>query len=224
MNLLTLAISILMGIRIATGAAGVATPQNPAIAILGSKTQVLAEKSFSLEKRYDNKFVNDVFKDNILLTLAYMDGKVKTAADINWEAIEKPQEFTLTLKPGEVFTFHEDVLPAYQGKTIKTTNAHFNAQDGFKTDGLYYGDGVCHIASLIYWVALDAGLAVERPANHDFAAINEVPKEYGVSIFYTPGSAGANAHQNLYIENNRESDIRFVFANDGEILSVRITE
>ncbi len=224
MDILNLAISVLLGIRVATGGAGVAGDQYASPAVLGSKTHVLAQKSFSLEKRYDNKFVNDVFKDNILLTLAYMDGKVKNAAGINWEAIEKPQEFSLTLKPGEVFTFHEDVLPQYQGKTIKTTNGHFNVTDGFKTDGLYFGDGVCHIASLIYWAARDAGLAVERPANHDFAVINEVPKEYGVSIYYMPGSTSANAHQNLYVENNRASDIRFVFENDGTNLSVRIVD
>ena len=222
MNLLAIAISVLMSIGIATGSAGLATSTNSAI--LGTKTQVLAERSFSLEKRYNNKFVSDIFKDNILLTLAYMDGKVKSAADVNWTEIEKPQEFTLTLKPGELFTFHPDVLPQYIGKTLKTTNAHFNAADGFKTDGLYFGDGVCHIASLIYWAAKDAGLDAYRPAAHDFAVINEVPKEYGVSIFYVPGNTEANAHQNLYVVNNRQSDIRFVFTNDGTNLSVRIVE
>lgn len=222
MNILAIAISLLMSIRVATGSAGLANMPNSAV--LGSNTQVLAQKSFSLENRYGNKFVNDVFKDNILLTLAYMDGKVTKASDVNWEALEKPQEFTLTLKPGEVFTFHPDVLPQYQDKTIKTTNAHFNAEDGFKTDGLYFGDGVCHIASLIYWAAINAGLDAYRPARHDFAVINEVPADYGVSIYYMPGSVDANAHQNLYIENNKQSDIRFVFNYDGTNLAVRIVE
>ncbi|MBI2404814.1 VanW family protein, partial [Candidatus Gottesmanbacteria bacterium] len=118
----------------------------------------------------------------------------------------------------------EDVLPSYQDKTIKPTNAHFNAQDGFKFSGLYFGDGICHIASLIYWVALEAGLPAERPANHDFAVINEVPKEYGVSIYYMPGSPSANAQQNLYITNSRDADIQFVFDYDGQILRVRIVK
>lgn len=224
MDILAFAATILMGIRIATGAAGVAATQNPPMAVLGSKAEVLAEKSFSLQKRYGDTFVNDVFRDNILLTLAYMDGKVKMASDINWEDIEKPQEFALTLKPGEVFTFHEDVLPSYKDKTIKPTNAHFNAQDGFKFSGLYFGDGVCHIASLIYWAAIEAGLEVERPVNHNFAPIPEVPKEYGVSIYYMPGTPDANAQQNLYITNSRDADIRFVFDYDGKILRVRIVE
>ena len=36
----------------------------------------LAEHQFSLANRYDNTYVNNVFKDNILLNIAYMDGKV----------------------------------------------------------------------------------------------------------------------------------------------------
>ncbi len=220
MNILAFAISAILSFRIATAAPviSIASVSN----ILGAK--VLAEKSFSLQKRYTDKFVNDVFKDNILLTLAYMDGKVTKAADINWETIEKPQEFKFTLKPGEVFTFHQDVLSSYQGKTVKSTNAHFNAQDGFKFSGLYYGDGVCHLASLIYWVAKDAGLGAERPASHDFMPIAEVPKEYGVSIYYMPGNPEANAHQNLYVTNDKDKDIRFVFNYDGDNLKVQITE
>lgn len=221
-TLLAFAISlIIQAHHIATGAAIV---NGSVLSAQVAVPRVLAERSFSMEKRYDNKFVNDVFKDNILLTLAYMDSKVTKAADINWEALEKPQEFSLTLKPGEVFTFHEDVLLQYQGKTIKTTNAHFNAQDGFKTDGLYYGDGVCHIASLIYWTAKEAGLAAYRPARHDFAVINEIPADFGVSIYYMPGNTNANANQNLYVENDKQSDIQFVFNYDGTNLSVRIIE
>ncbi len=222
MNLLAVAFSIVLGLRVATG--GATMPILPLSNVLGTQVKVLAERSFSLKNRHANEFVSGVFADNILLTLAYMDGKVKGAGDINWEALQKPQQFTLTLAPQEVFAFHEDVLPAYQGKTIKTTKAHFNAQDGFKFSGLYYGDGVCHIASLIYWTALEAGLPTERHANHDFAPIPEVSKEYGVSIFYTPGSPSANAHQNLYITNTRDSAIQFVFDYDGENLSFKITE
>ena len=220
MDILAFAISAILSFRIATAAPDVSMVL--VSNILGAK--VLTEKSFSLQKRYTDKFVNDVFKDNILLTLAYMDGKVTKASDISWEAIEKSQEFKLTLKPGEVFTFHEDVLPSYQGKTIKSTNAHFNAQDGFKFSGLYFGDGVCHLASLIYWAAIDAGLTAERPASHDFMPIAEVPKEYGVSIYYMPGNYAANAQQNPYVPNNKDKDIRFVFNFDGDNLKVQITE
>ena len=220
MNILAFAISTILSLRIATAIPAVSV--TPISATLGS--QLLTEKSFSLQKRYGDKFVNDVFKDNILLTLAYMDGKVTKAADINWESIEKPQEFKLTLKPGEVFAFHQDILPAYQGKSIKSTNAHFNYNDGFKFSGLYYGDGVCHLASLIYWAAIDAGLVAQRPASHDFMPIPEVPKEYGTSIYFMPGNTEANAHQNLYVTNDKDKDINFAFNYDGENLTVRITE
>ena len=41
------------------------------------QNRVLTEANYSLTNRYSNTYVNDVFTDNILLTLAYMGGKVK---------------------------------------------------------------------------------------------------------------------------------------------------
>src|SRR3989344_4551757 len=70
----------------------------------------LAASGISLEKRYDNKYVNDVFKDNILLNLSYLSGKITKREDINWEDINKPFEYSFTLLPGKTFAFHEDVL------------------------------------------------------------------------------------------------------------------
>src|SRR5258706_9320248 len=163
---------------------------------------VLAERSFSLANRYPVQSVSDVFRDNILLTLAYMDGKVPTRGQIDWATVEKPQTYSLTLQPGQVFAFHSDVLPEYQGKITKTTNAHFNWDDGFKSDGWLTGDGVCHLASFMYWVARDAGLTAVAPTRHDFANIPEVPKEYGVAIYQNPATKGSNEAQNLYITDN----------------------
>lgn len=132
---------------------------------------VLAQRSMSLENRYPVASVNEVFKDNILLNLAYMDGRVTKREDIKWEDIRKPFRAQFALNPNEVFTFQEDALPVYQGRVVKTTNAHFNFQEGFKTDGYLAGDGVCHLASLIYWAAKDAGLEAYAPANHDFMPV-----------------------------------------------------
>lgn len=198
------------------------SPANPAI--LGSSSVELASRSFSLEQRYGNTFVNDVFKDNILLTLNYLDGSVKDKADINWENIEKPFSFEFTLKPGEEFAFHDQILPEYDKNVVKTTNAHFNYQDGFKSDGYLMGDGVCHLASLIYWAAKDAGLEAYAPTNHNFAVIPEVPKEYGVSIYSLPGGFETSARQNLYIVNNLENPVSFSFTYDGVNLTVNVTE
>ena len=171
-----------------------------------------------MEKRYDNDFVNNVFKENILLTLSYLDGQVKNKEEISWESVTSPFTKSIVLKPGETFAFDDKLLPQYEGKVSKTTNAHFISNEGYKSDGLLVGDGVCHLASIIYWSAKDASLDVLAPRNHDFAKINEVPREYGVSIM------SSDPNQNLYITNNKEKDISIVFKYDGSNLSVKIIE
>lgn len=191
--------------------------------VLGAQTS-LAERSFSLKNRYPVESVNDVFRDNILLTLSYMDGKVETRGQIDWAKVNEKQTYSFTLNPGELFAFHEDVYAKYDGKVTKTTNAHFNGSDGFKSDGYLMGDGVCHVASLIYWAAKDAGLDAVSPTNHDFANIPDVPREYGVSIYLTPDSSARSEPQNLYITNNREKPVTFLFDYNGETLTVNVTE
>ena len=179
----------------------------------------LAAQQISLEKRYENKFVNDVFKDNILLNLSYLGGKVTRREDIKWEDIEKAYSYSFILLPGKTFAFHDDVLPQYKDSLVKTTNAHFNYDDGFKSDGYLMGDGVCHFASLIYWVAKEAGLEAYAPSNHNFAVIPEIDKEYGVAIYKMPGQSYTSQMQNLYITNNKENPVAFEFDydKDGEL-------
>ncbi len=169
---------------------------------------VRSKHSFSLESRYPDPWVNDIFRYNILHTLSLMN----------------PKSYSFTLNPGDVFAFHEDVLPQFEGKVTQTTRAHFNYTDGFKSDGWLMGDGVCHLASLIFWAARDAGLEALAPTNHDFATIPEVPKEYGVSIYFTPDAHGANAQKNLYITNTLNKAVEFAFAFDGTRLTVKITD
>ena len=185
---------------------------------------VRAERSFSLTNRFADPWVNNVFSDNILLTLARMDGNITKPADIRWDEVTKPQTFSFSLAPGEVFSFHEDVLDQYKGKPIKTTNSHFNYSDGFRTSGALFGDGVCHLASLLYWTAKSAGLETYAAVNHNFAPIPEVPREYGVSIYYMPGAPAANARQNLYITNTFPDPVRFLFVNDGQALTIRVIQ
>lgn len=186
--------------------------------------RVLGQSQFSLEKRYANAWVNDVFRDNTLLTLDRMDGTIDQPQTISWQEVTKPRSFSLTLYPGELFAFHEDVLDQYKGKPIKTMKSHFNYSDGFKSSGYLYGDGVCHLASLLYRAAKNAGLDAYAPTNHNFAVIPEVPREFGVSIYFSPNQKEANARQNLYIINTRNTPIQFVFENDGANLSIRITQ
>ncbi len=185
---------------------------------LGSQKTTLAQRTISLEYRYPSQKVSDVFKDNILLNLAYLDGRVDSAQDINWSEIQNSFRSEFTLQPNETFAYHDAVLPKFEGRVVKTTEAHFNYSDGFKTDGYLYGDGVCHLASLINWAARDAKLDVLAPANHNFANIPEVPKEYGVSIYYNPSDKSVGANQNLYITNNQTIPVTFVFEyKDGEL-------
>jgi hypothetical protein len=189
---------------------------------LGTYSVELASKSFSLEERYENPYVNGVFKDNILLTLNYMAGTVDDKNDIVWEEITKPYRYEFVLNPGEIFAFHDTLLPEYKDTVVKTTNAHFNFTDGFKSDGWLYGDGVCHLASLIHWAAIDAGLESISLASHDFARIPGISREYGVSIRYMPGEAANSARQNLYVRNSLDKSVTFAFDYDGDNLTVEI--
>ncbi len=178
--------------------------------------KALSQASYSLSNRYSNTFVNDVFSDNILLTIAYLDGKVKKGESISWEAVRLEGKAKFTLKPGETFAFHDAVLDKYKGKIAVTTNAHFNSSEGFKSDGWLIGDGVCHLASFMYVVAKDAGLEVEAPTSHDFAVIPNIEKKDGVSIY------AENTLQNLYITNNKSVEIIFVFVHKKNALTIRI--
>lgn len=186
--------------------------------------QPLASESISLLNRQPDKYVNGVFRDNILLNMAYLSGAVTHRKDIDWNRIRKPFTYQFELKPGQVFAFHEDVLPQYKDQIAKTTNAHFNAQEGFVSDGYLVGDGVCHLASLIYWVAKEAGLEAEAPANHNFAAIAGIDRKYGVAVYSYPGRTAANARQNLYIKNNLLVPVVFKFNYSGDNLELGIFE
>lgn len=185
---------------------------------------LLAQHEMPLDNRYANQFVNEVMRKNILLNLAYLANRVKSSQDINWEEITKPFQYEFILNPNKTFAFHEDIADKYKDKVEKTTNAHFNFQEGFKTDGYLFGDGVCHLASLINWVAKDAGLEVETPTSHDFAKIPDISRQYGVSIYSNPNSKGSNALQNLYITNNRGKPITFQFAYQDNKVKVSITD
>lgn len=188
-------------------------------------TKILLEsKQISLENRQPNSFVNGVFKDNILLNLAYMDGRVVGKEDIDWNIIREPFISRFKLLSGETFAFHEDVYEQYRASLTLTSGAHFNYQEGFKSDGYLMGNGICHLASLIYWAAKDAGLEAYAPTAHDFAVIPDISGEYGVSIYVMPGLAEANARQNLYVTNSKENPVVFEFVYDGKFLRLSLYE
>lgn len=183
---------------------------------------VLSTRSMSLNMRFGYELPENAYKDNILLNLAYIHGSVKNKSDINWDNLKQPKTIEVTLESGQIFAYHDIIDPKYEGQNIKTVHTNFGAGDGYKySDGLY-GMGVCHLASLIHWAALDAGLQSEAPTNHDFFAIPEVPKEYGVAIYASPDSKEASQKQNLYIKNTFEVPVTFKFDFDGVNLKVSV--
>lgn len=186
--------------------------------------RLLAQEKLNLSNRYKNGFVNEVFKDNILLTLFYMRGG-KVIQKLSWEEVKKPFHFEMILYPNDLFTFHEDLLDEFKSRQTKTTNSHFNSAEGFKSDGYLIGDGVCHLASFINWVASISNLEVKAPTDHNFAAIPEVPKKYGTSIYFRTNTKRDNALQNLYISNNKEVPINFLFEYDGlDTITLKVVE
>ena len=186
------------------------------------QTNVVAQHNYSLSDRYPDSFVNGVFADNILLTLAYMRGTAKEGQSVDWAKVKEDFEYSITLEPGQTFAFHDSVLPEYERSVAFTTNAHFNSLEGFKSDGWLVADGVCHLASFMNVVAKSAGLKVVAPTNHDFANIPEVSKQDGTAIYYTPNDHATSSMQNLYITNTFDTPVTFVITHKGNSLDFKI--
>lgn len=164
--------------------------------------KVLVSHSLDLINRHENEFVNQVFKDNILLALDYLGP-------------------SFVLQPGEVFAFHENILPEYKDKVVKTMGSHFMASEGYRSSGYIVGDGVCHLASLINWVASEVGLEVIAKVNHNFKPIPGIPKKFGTSIRYSPSGYNSQ-NQNLYIKNNFDFPLIFRFKIEKERVKLEI--
>lgn len=176
----------------------------------------------SLSDRYNNTMVNTVFKENILLTIAYLFKQQKEGQTVNWNSVNKPFHYDLVLQPHQVFAFHNDVLPQYKDKNIVTTNADFSSDEGYISDGYLFGDGVCHLASLMNWVAADAKEQVYAPTPHNFAVIPDIAKKYGTAIYYAPGESTDSAKQNLYITNDHNYPVAFSFDYAKNILTMSV--
>lgn len=168
--------------------------------------------------------MSDIMADNILLNLAYLNNEISDPKAINWDEVRKSRTIEFKLRGGEVFAYHEDFLPEYEGKVALTTNGRFSYEQGFKYDGYLMGDGVCHLASLMNWVAKDAVLKTDVPTNHDFMPIPGIEREHGVAIYFMPGSKEANARQNLYITNTKDKDVIFRFVIEEKNLELKILE
>lgn len=201
-----------------------------------SQKKLLAKEIMDLNKRNPDSSVNDIFRDNILLNLHYIKGdqqsvfkanKVELYGEnkIDWVKLREPFEFRIMLKQGELFSFHDELLPEfekYKGNA-KTGWTKFSANEGYKTlDGLS-GNGVCHLASLINWTASEAGMGVTAKVNHDFYPVPGVDRKYGTSIVYRPGQMTTKM-QNLYVMNNFLETAIFSFKADKDKVELEISE
>lgn len=204
----------------APAAAPVAPRPTPAPSV---SEAVLAERQFSLDNRHQVASVNEVFKKNIWLNLAYLQSSVSGQKDVDWTQAQQPTEFSVTLLPEQTFAYHDHVLPEYEATVALTTKAHFNYDEGFVSDGFLYGDGVCHLASLLNWAAQDAGLDVLVTKKHSIAKIPDVPDEYGVSIYTIQSVPNSGERNNLYITNNLDRAVRFQFVYEVDRLRVVIS-
>lgn len=179
-----------------------------------AQKEVLASESFDLDNRYPAKSVSEGFKENILIALGYLAAESK---DIQ-QREEGDFVFSLILEPGEVFAFHSQILPEFKNTKIITQKSGFLPKDGYKTIAGLAGNGVCHLATLMNWVASEAGLEVTAPTNHDFAAIPGIDRKYGTSIYFTEAGGSVTERQNLYLKNNKDYSVSFVFSLKGDNL------
>jgi hypothetical protein len=178
------------------------------------REKVLAEHVLDLNERLpDSEKGNEVFKYNILLNLKYLEGNLGLGDSFTTE---------VELQPEEVFAYHENLLPEFQGKQVKTSETRFIAQEGYQAFWGLYGNGVCHLASLMNWTASDAGLKVTALANHNFWPIPGVPKEFGTSIRYLPNDNWRTRNQNLYIENPFEEPVKLVFYSSPDEVKLKV--
>lgn len=163
---------------------------------------VLAEHTLDLNTRAAGEYVNEVFKFNILLTIEKFD-------------------YGFTLEPGEVFAFHDIVRPEFKDEPLKTGWTSYEAKEGYQTVLGLAGNGVCHLATLMNWTASEADLEVTAPVSHNFVPVPEVPREYGTSIRYC--QSGCNSpNQNLYIKNNFDFPVKFIFQTSKDKVRLRI--
>lgn len=184
--------------------------------------KVIGSRTMGMTNRHPQPYANEVYRDNILLTIAYMTGREAHGGAVDWDTVRRPGTYRWTLPSGQTFAYHDSVLPEFSGRLAGTTNAHFGGHEGFKSDGFLMGNGVCHLASLIAWAAKDARLEVVAPTDHDFAPIPDVPQEYGVAIYSMPGQPSVGGPQNLYVTNNKGHDITLEFTYDGAALTVSV--
>lgn len=176
---------------------------------------LLSEKTLDLTQRNPSAYINEIFSDNILLSLHYLKGDIGDP-QIDWTKVRESFGVSFVLEPGATFAFHGSaVLPEFENPTL-TMNTFYMGNEGYKAFAGLYGNGVCHLATLINQAAAEAGLEVVAKVNHDFAPVPLMPREYGTSI------RTFDKNQNLYLRNDFDYPVTFEFQADKEIIALKI--
>lgn len=181
------------------------------------QSQILSSGTMDLSYRYPVKSINDGFSENIFIALGYLS--------LRGDALQAQGgdfSFSLVLNPGEVFAFHKNILPEFRQDKIITQESGFLKKEGYVSVAGLQGNGVCHLASLMNFVANGAGLEVIAPTNHNFAQIQGIDRKYGTSIYYLPNGGEISQRQNLYIRNNREYPAEFRFFLEENLLTFSV--
>lgn len=193
-------------------------------ACLVDKTKlVLSTGRMDLSYRYPIENTSKVFTENVLVNLYHLSRLNKSEdaqipQDFKFQE-NVPASFSLTLQPGEVFAFHDRVLNQYKDSKIIAPEGGYRPQDGYILLGGLYGNGVCHLATLMNYVAQHSGVEVTSLTRHDFAPVPGFDREYGTSI----STGNAPEKQNLYIKNDKEMPLELKFDLQGNELVFTIS-
>lgn len=152
--------------------------------------------------------------DNMLLALRHLNGE-RVALPVDWEAVRQPFEVSFVLQPGQTFSFHPNVLPEFSSPDV-VLDLNFSSSRGYKTVGYLDGSGVCHLATLINWVASEAGLETRAPTRHIGGPVHDIPSEYDTAILTS------QPEQNLYLRNTLSFPVEFVFEANSEEITLSI--
>jgi len=182
--------------------------------------KTLASEYLDLDYRYPVETTSQGFKSNILTSLYYFSRIEAGDSEKDNPNAENdvPKLFSIKLNPGEVLAFQDNIPEEYTKYTVKTQKSYYRASEGYNLTAGLWGNGVCHLATLMNWVATEAGLQVNAPTRHDFAKIPGTDPKYGTSI-----STRSPKVQNLYIKNNQGFPVEFKFMILGNMLNLSIT-
>jgi len=97
------------------------------------------------------------FKDNILLAVNYATNSKINPTNIDWEKIDSQYKGTLTLNRVKHLLSMTMSCRNSPEKWLSLLMLILIRRKDLKSDGYLVGDGVCHLASILYWVAKDAG-------------------------------------------------------------------